>query len=216
MDTGTLQRLIEDDGISGVTVNPSIFEKAIDSSTDYDEDIAALAKEKGSNDDIFFSLAVKDIQRAADLLSPVYERSKGEDGFVSLEVSPHLADDTAGTVRQARELWKAVGRKNVMIKIPGTDAGLPAIRRCISEGININITLLFGLTRYKQVIEAYLSGLEDRMSARQPIDEIFSVASFFLSRIDVLVDPLLADKGLGELKGEVAIASARKAYELWK
>jgi transaldolase/transaldolase/glucose-6-phosphate isomerase len=216
MDTGALKRLIEDDGISGVTVNPSIFEKAIDSSTDYDEDIAALAKEKGSNDDIFFSLAVKDIQRAADLLSPVYERSKGKDGFVSLEVSPHLADDTAGTVRQARELWKAVGRKNVMIKIPGTDAGLPAIRRCLSEGININITLLFGLTRYKQVIEAYFSGLEDRMRARQPIDEISSVASFFLSRIDVLVDPLLADKGLGELKGEVAIASARKAYELWK
>lgn len=215
MDTGALKRLIEDDGISGVTVNPSIFEKAIDSSTDYDEDIAALAKEKGSNDDIFFGFAVKDIQRAADLLRQVYEQRKGEDGFVSLEVSPHLADDTAGTVRQARELWKAVGRKNVMIKIPGTEAGLPAIRRCISEGINVNVTLLFGLARYKEVTEAYLSGLEDRIEARKPIDEIASVASFFLSRIDVLVDPMLADKGLADLRGEVAVASAKKAYELW-
>jgi transaldolase/transaldolase/glucose-6-phosphate isomerase len=216
MDTGKLKRLIEDDGLSGVTVNPSIFEKAIDSSTDYDEDIATLAKEKGTNDDIFFSFAVKDIKRAADLLHPVYERSKGGDGFVSLEVSPHLADDTAGTVRQARELWKAVDRKNVMIKIPGTEAGLSAIRRCTSEGINVNITLLFGLARYKQVTESYLSGLEDRIKDRQPIDEIASVASFFLSRIDVLVDPMLANKGLADLKGEVAIASAKKAYQIYK
>jgi transaldolase/transaldolase/glucose-6-phosphate isomerase len=216
MNSGKLNALIEDDGISGVTVNPSIFEKAIDSSTDYDEDIAALAKEKGTNDDIFFSFAVGDIKRAADLLNPVYERTKGRDGFVSLEVSPHLADDTAGTVRQARQLWEAIDRKNVMIKIPGTEAGLPAIRRCISEGININVTLLFGLKRYEQVIEAYLAGLEDRVKARQPIDELASVASFFLSRIDVLVDPMLAAKGLADLKGEVAVASARKAYELYK
>ena len=138
------------------------------------------------------------------------------DGFVSLEVSPHLAHDTEGTIKQARELWKAVDRKNVMIKIPGTAEGLPAIRKCISEGININITLLFGLPRYKQVTDAYISGLEDRIKANQPIDQIASVASFFLSRIDVLIDPLLEEKGLSNLKGEVAIASAKKAYEMYK
>lgn len=216
MDTGNLKKLIEVDGITGVTANPSIFEKAINSSTDYDDDIAALAKQKSSNDDIFFSVAVIDIIRACDLFKSVYEATNGQDGFVSLEVSPHLAHDTAGTVKQARELWEAVDRKNVMIKIPGTAEGLPAIRRCISEGININITLLFGLPRYKQVIDAYLAGLEDRIKAKQPIDKIASVASFFLSRIDVLVDPLLEDKGLNNLKGEVAIASAKKAYEIYK
>ena len=216
MDTGKLKKLMEDDGIRGVTANPSIFEKAINSSADYDEDIAALAKQKSSNDDIFFSVAVTDIKRACDLFKPVYEATNGDDGFVSLEVSPHLAHDTAGTVKQARELWEAVNRRNVMIKIPGTAEGLPAIRRCISEGININITLLFGLPRYRQVVDAYLTGLEDRIKAKQPIDKIASVASFFLSRIDVLVDPLLESKGLNNLKGEVAIASAKKAYEIYK
>ena len=216
MDTGKLKKLMEDDGIRGVTANPSIFEKAINSSADYDEDIAALAKQKSSNDDIFFSVAVTDIKRACDLFKPVYEATNGNDGFVSLEVSPHLAHDTAGTVKQARELWEAVNRRNVMIKIPGTAEGLPAIRRCISEGININITLLFGLPRYRQVVDAYLTGLEDRIKAKQPIDKIASVASFFLSRIDVLVDPLLESKGLNNLKGEVAIASAKKAYEIYK
>jgi transaldolase/transaldolase/glucose-6-phosphate isomerase len=146
----------------------------------------------------------------------VYEQSKGEDGFVSLEVSPHLALDTEGTIKQARELWNAVDRKNVMIKIPGTAEGLPAIRKCTSEGININITLLFGLPRYRQVTDAYISGLEDRVEQNQPISQIASVASFFLSRIDVLIDPLLEEKGLGNLKGEVAIASAKKAYEIYK
>jgi len=135
---------------------------------------------------------------------------------VSLEVSPHLAHDTEGTIKQARELWKAVNRKNVMIKIPSTAEGLRAIRKCISEGININITLLFGLPRYKEVVDAYLSGLEDRVKANQPIDQIVSVASFFLSRIDVLIDPLLKEKELSNLKGEVAIGSAKKAYEIYK
>ncbi|MCU7549210.1 transaldolase [Chitinophagaceae bacterium LB-8] len=178
--------------------------------------LAAFAKQKGSNDDTFLSLAVKDIKRAADFFKSVFEETNGYDGFVSIEVSPHLAHNTEGTIKQARELWNAINRKNVMIKIPGTAEGLPAIRKCISEGININITLLFGLPRYKQVIDAYISGLEDRVKANQPIDQIASVASFFLSRIDVLIDPLLEQKGLANLKGEVAIASAKKAYEMYK
>ncbi len=150
------------------------------------------------------------------MFKPVYERSNGEDGFVSLEVSPHLAHDTEGTVKQARELWRLVGRKNVMIKIPGTPEGLPAIRKCISEGININITLLFGLPRYLQVTAAYIAGLEDRIKAGgKPIDRVVSVASFFLSRIDARIDPILEEKELGRLKGEVAIASAKVAYALY-
>ena len=216
MDTGKLKKLIDDDGIRGVTANPSIFEKAINSSSDYEKDIMVLSKQKGSNEDTFFSLAVIDIKRAADFFKSVYEETNGNDGFVSIEVSPHLAHDTEGTIRQARELWDAINRKNVMIKIPGTAEGLPAIRKCISEGININITLLFGLPRYKQVTDAYILGLEDRIKANQPIDQIASVASFFLSRIDVLIDPLLEEKGLDKMKGEVAIASAKKAYEIYK
>lgn len=216
MDSGELKKLIDQDGVSGVTSNPSIFEKAITSSSDYDEDISILSGKENSNERIFFSLAVKDIKRAADFFKPVYEKANGEDGFVSLEVSPQLAHDTDGTIKQARELWKAVDRKNVMIKIPATAEGLPAIRKCISEGININITLLFGLPRYKEVVDAYLSGLEDRAKTNQPITQIASVASFFLSRIDVILDPLLEGRGLLDLKGEVAIASAKKAYEIYK
>lgn len=217
MDSGELQRLIEEDGLGGLTSNPSIFEKAIGNGPDYDADIAALAeKEEDDNEAIFFGLAVKDIQRAADLFKPVYDRTHGEDGFVSLEVSPLLARDTEGTIEQARELWKKVDRKNVMIKIPSTAEGLPAIRKCIGEGININITLLFGLPQYGEVMEAYLGGLEDRLNANKPIDQLASVASFFLSRIDVMVDPLLEEKGSMGLKGEVAIASAKKAYQMYR
>ena len=216
MNTGKLQNLIDEDGLTGITSNPSIFEKAVSSSADYDEDIRNLAKEDKSNEEIFFGFATSDIKRATDILKPVYEASHGTDGFVSLEVSPHLANNTEGTIRQARELWKTVGRKNVMIKIPGTKEGLPAIRQCISEGININVTLLFGLDRYREVTEAYISGLEDRVKANQPIDHIASVASFFLSRIDVIIDPVLKEKNLDKLVGEVAIASAKKAYEIYK
>ena len=216
LDSGKLKKMIEEDDISGVTSNPSIFEKAISGSSDYDEDIRSLIQTKTDFDAVFFTLAIKDIKRAADLFKPVYKKTKGLDGFVSIEVSPHLAHDTAGTIRQARELWKAINRKNVMIKIPATAAGLPAIRKCISEGININITLLFGLPRYEEVTEAYISGLEDRLAANNSIDDITSVASFFLSRIDVLLDPVLKSKGLDELKGQVAIASAKKAYEIYK
>jgi transaldolase/transaldolase/glucose-6-phosphate isomerase len=216
MDSGELQKLIDEDALCGITSNPSIFEKAVTSSSDYDEDIRKLAEENKSDEEIFFGFATSDIQRAADILKPVYDKAKGTDGFVSLEVSPHLANDTEGTIKQARELWKTIGRKNVMIKIPGTREGLIAIKQCISEGININITLLFGLDRYREVTEAYISGLEERVKNNQPINHVESVASFFLSRIDVLIDPILKEKKLDSLAGEIAIASAKKAYEIYK
>ena len=214
--SGELKKLIDDDGVRGVTSNPAIFEKAITSSSDYDADIAALAKTTSDNEELFFGLAVKDIQNATALFKGVYDESKGEDGYVSLEVSPFLALKDEETTAQAAELWKAVDRKNVMIKIPGTKPGLSAIKKSIAAGININVTLLFGLPRYEEVTEAYISGLEERVAKGLPIDHIASVASFFLSRIDVMVDPLLDEKGAPELKGEIAIASAKKAYEIYK
>lgn len=216
MDNGKLQKLIEEDGLTGITSNPAIFEKAVASSADYDKDIIRLASENKNNEEIFFSMAVSDIRRAADILKPVYQKTDKRDGYVSLEVSPHLARNTDATVKQARELWKAVDRDNVMIKIPGTAEGLAAIRQCISEGININVTLLFGLPRYREVTDAYLSGLEDRVKTGQPISHVASVASFFLSRIDVMVDPMLKEKDLSGLEGEVAIASAKEAYFIYK
>lgn len=218
ISSGKLQKLIDEDGVRGVTSNPAIFEKAITSSSDYDADIKALAPSAKTNEDLFFGLAVKDIQTACDLFSGIYNEGevKGADGYVSLEVSPFLALKTQETIDQALKLWKDVDRENVMIKIPGTQPGLAAIRKAISEGLNINVTLLFGLQRYEEVTEAYISGLEDRLAKGLPIDNISSVASFFLSRIDVMVDPLLDEKGLGDLKGEVAIASAKKAYEIYK
>jgi transaldolase len=209
-----LKKLIEEDGLRGITSNPAIFEKAINSSADYDEQIWELAGKYENNEVIFYELAITDIQQTADLFKPVFV--KGSDGYVSLEVSPQLANDTNRTIKQAVELWRKVDRENVMIKIPATTAGLPAIRKAISEGLNINITLLFGLGRYEEVTEAYLSGLEDRVEAGQPIDHIASVASFFLSRIDVLIDPMLEEMGAPQLKGEVAIASAKKAYQIYK
>ncbi|MDB5128679.1 transaldolase [Mucilaginibacter sp.] len=214
IQSGRLKKLIDEDGVRGITSNPAIFEKAISGSMDYDEQIKKLAAEQKTTEAIFYELAITDIQNAADLFKPVFV--EGSDGYVSLEVSPHLAHDTNRTIRQAVELWKRVDRQNVMIKIPATAEGLPAIRKAISEGVNINITLLFGLERYEEVTEAYLSGLEDRVEAGQPIDHIASVASFFLSRIDVLIDPMLEEKGHSDLKGEVAIASAKKAYQIYK
>ncbi|MCW3091142.1 MAG: tal [Ferruginibacter sp.] len=215
MDSGELKKLIDEDGIRGITSNPAIFEKAISSSDDYKDDIAKLTEKEITNEAIFYGVAIEDIKRAADMLKPLYDDSEGTDGFVSLEVSPHLARNTEGTAQQAFELWKTVRKENVMIKIPGTAEGLTAIRRATREGININVTLLFGLHRYEEVTDAYISGLEDRLKNNQPIDHVASVASFFLSRIDVLVDPMLEEKGLKDLKGEVAIASAKKAYEIY-
>src|SRR5674476_267697 len=170
--SGELKQLIEEDGLGGVTSNPSIFEKAIAESHDYDEAIRALALEGKSVDQIYAALTMEDIQRTADLFRPVYDRLDGTDGFVSLEVSPYLAHDTARTIAEARRLWTAVARPNVMIKVPGTIEGLPAIQQLIGEGINVNITLLFGLPRYRQVAEAYLAGLETLSAQGKPLNRI--------------------------------------------
>lgn len=225
LTSGQLKRLIDEDGLSGVTSNPAIFEKAIAGSSDYDEDIRALARQGRSAAEIYEALTVADVQAAADLFRPVYERTAGRDGFVSLEVSPHLAYDTEGTIAEARHLWGRLARPNVLIKVPATKPGLPAIRQLISEGVNVNVTLLFGLPRYREVAEAYISGLEDRAARGQPLGHVASVASFFLSRIDVLLDPVLerlAQEGGAKgtiargLIGEVAIASAKVAYQIYK
>lgn len=223
---GELQRRITDEALRGVTSNPAIFEKAIGGSDDYDAAIESLALQNKSVDEIYTELAIADVQHACDLFRPVYDsHDNAGDGYVSLEVSPALVNDTEGTIEEGMRFWKAVDRPNVMIKVPATLEGLPAIRRLIAEGINVNVTLIFGLERYKLVAEAYIAGLEDRVKAGQPIDKIASVASFFLSRIDVLIDPMLekiaAEGGeKGELAqsmvGEVALASAKQAYQLYK
>lgn len=217
MNSGELQQLIDVDGVRGITSNPAIFEKAISSSSDYDADISELARTAFSNEELFYALAVKDIQRATDFFRPVFdENPQGSDGYVSLEVSPFLARNTDGTVAQALRLWEAVDRENVMIKIPGTAEGLSAIEQSIANGLNINVTLLFGLERYEAVANAYITGLEQRDNAGFAIGHVASVASFFLSRIDQRIDPMLIEKGLNDLKGEVAIASAKKAYEIYE
>jgi len=223
--SGELQNLIDENGVSGVTSNPSIFEKAIGDSHDYDEAIHTLTLEGKTADEIYRFLTVEDIQMVADVLRPIYDRTKGQDGFVSLEVSPTLAHDTKGTMEEARQLWSQVDRPNSMIKIPATREGIPAIQQLIGEGININITLLFGIPRYQEVANAYITGLETLASRAGNLKQVASVASFFLSRIDVLLDPLLEKKFLTEdsqaviaagLHGQVAIASARVAYQLYK
>jgi transaldolase/transaldolase/glucose-6-phosphate isomerase len=208
-----LRRLIQEDGLSGVTSNPAIFEESIGGSDDYDADIEDFGRRGDSPADIYLKLTVKDIQEAADELRPVYDRTQGADGYVSLEVSPLLARDTAGTINEAKSLWAAVAKPNVMIKIPATKEGLSAIEECISAGININITLLFSLERYREVAGAFIRGLERRAAAAQDVRNVRSVASFFLSRIDVMIDPMLHD---ASLKGEAAIASAKLAYQIYK
>ena len=226
LQNGELKRRIADDALRGVTSNPAIFEKAIGGSADYDDTITAQARQGKSAEDIYEGLAVADVQVACDLFRGLYDsHDNSSDGYVSLEVSPRLAHDTAGTTAEARRLWQAVARPNVMIKVPATLEGLPAIRTLISEGININVTLIFGLDRYKAVTEAFIGGLEDRLKAGQSLKGIDSVASFFLSRIDVLIDPQLekmttegGDKGklAQSLVGEVALASAKVAYQMYK
>ncbi len=202
---GELAKLIEEDGLRGVTSNPKIFDQAISGSHDYDEAIQAMASTGKSAEEIYTQLAVEDVQNATDAFRPLYDESDGQHGFVSLEVSPHLAHDSEATVTEARHLWSAVDRPNVLIKVPGTREGLPAIRRLIREGVNINVTLLFGLPRYREVADAYLSGLEDRLRDKASLERVASVASFFLSRIDVLVDPLLEQQfDAGGEKGNIA------------
>ncbi|GAP12328.1 transaldolase [Longilinea arvoryzae] len=223
--SGELRKLIEDDGVSGVTSNPSIFEKAIAQSHDYDEAIRAFSIKAMTAAEIYQYLTVEDIQNVADLLRPTYDRTGSGDGFVSLEVSPRLAHDTAGTIAEASHLWSTVNRPNVMIKVPATPQGIPAIQHLIGEGVNINITLLFGLPRYREVVDAYLGGLETLAARGKPLRQAASVASFFLSRIDVLVEPQF-EKEISaggpraiiaaRLHGQAAIASAKIAYEIYK
>jgi len=226
IEGGELKRLIRDDALKGMTSNPSIFEKAIGEGDAYDDRIAA-ALDEGDRDaeGLFESLAIADIQAAAEQFAPVYDRLGGADGFVSLEVSPRLANDTEATIGEARRLWRAVDRPNVMIKVPGTPAGTPAIRQLIGEGINVNVTLLFGIEAYLAVAEAHMAGLESLKAQGGDIRKVRGVASFFVSRIDTAIDKAidqrLADAGekeavaLKALRGKVAIASAKVAYQRW-
>ena len=221
---GGLKREIEEFGLRGMTSNPTIFQKAISEGDAYDEQIAELMRQGGSATAVFEAVAIKDIQDACDLFRPLYDSTNGGDGFVSIEVSPTLALDTAGTVEEARRLWASVARPNVMIKVPGTLAGAPAIKTLLTEGLNINITLLFSLASHEAVMEAYLDALEARAAGGQPVDRIASVASFFVSRVDTAVDKLIdakvAELGAGSaegarvrgLRGKVAIANAKLAY----
>lgn len=221
--SGRLRRMIEEDALSGMTSNPSIFEHAIAEGSSYDDDILALASEGADARRIYEELSRHDVCAAADEFRSVYEATRGDDGYVSLEVDPHLADDTAGSIAEARRLWYALQRPNVMIKIPATLAGLPAIRTLISEGINVNVTLLFSLTRYREVIGAYLDGIEARAAASLPIAQVCSVASFFVSRIDSLIDPILdriiaaggerAERAKAA-RGRTGIASGRLACQM--
>jgi len=223
--SGQLRRLIEEDGLRGMTSNPAIFEKAIAESNIYDQNIRKLTLKKKDVKAIYEALSQRDVQGAADEFMPVYGNTDNKDGYVSLEVNPHLAHDTKGTVEEARRLWAALNRHNVFIKVPATSDGLPAIQQLISEGINVNVTLLFGLPRYRQVAEAYIAGLEARVAQGKPVKHIASVASFFLSRIDTLVDPLVEKfiKPVGKktkiakkAHGQVAISSAKAAYQIYK
>jgi len=221
---GGLDRLIADDGVTGVTSNPSIFEKAMGHGTAYDDSLAAFdrANPEASTLARYEHLAIEDIRDAADRLKPVYDRLDGKDGFVSLEVSPYLANDTDGTIEEAAKLWAAVDRPNLMIKIPGTAAGVPAIAATIAAGINVNVTLLFSIEAYKAVALAHVEGLEARVARGEPIDGIAGVASFFVSRIDATIDKAIDDRvaqgdadadALAALKGKVAIANAKMAYQ---
>ena len=211
--SGGLQALI-DDGLRGMTSNPTIFEHALEQSNDYDAALSTLAPSSRTDRELFETLAIEDVREAADLFRPVYDSTDGGDGFVSLEVSPRLAHDTDGSVAEAHRLWKALDRPNVMIKIPGTREGWPAIEQCLADGININITLLFSVQHYQAVANAYLRALEARVAHGRSIDSVASVASFFVSRVDTEIDKRIQARGgpVLELRGNVAIASAHVAY----
>jgi transaldolase len=227
INSGEIKKRVTEQGLRGITSNPSIFNKAFTSGNEYDEQISRLAKEGKSAQEIYEALTVKDVQDACDILKPVYDQSGGTDGFVSLEVSPYLARDTVGSMNEARRLYKSVNRANCYIKIPGTQEGVPAIEEMLYEGININITLLFSIDNYEAVAFAYLSALRRRLAEGKSITNTVSVASFFLSRIDVLCDELLhhyllpsnseeENKPVNELFGKIGIASAKIAYQHFK
>ena len=222
LTSGTLKKMVKDGDITGLTSNPTIFEQAIAQSSAYDDALAELARQGKSAEQIFDALSVEDIQAAADVFAPVFKRTKGGDGYVSIEVAPKYANDTAATIKEAHRLWKAVNRPNLMVKIPATQPGVPAIEQCIADGLNINVTLIFSIERYREVMNAYLTGLEKRTATRKKIDHIASVASFFVSRVDTLVDKRLEEKikalgddqgaALKSLLGKAAIANAQLAY----
>jgi transaldolase len=215
LDSGEFARLIADCAVTGATSNPTIFAKAITGSDSYDAQLRDAVAEGAQNaQELFFALALEDIRRAADLLRPVYDASDGRDGFVSFECTPDLADDTQATIAQATELWERIDRPNTMIKVPATEAGIPAIKKLTARGINVNITLLFSLVRYEQVIDAYVAGLAQRLEAGERVDAISSVASFFVSRVDAKADPLLPAGS--DLRGRVAIANAHRAYTRYR
>jgi len=224
LQSGEVQRLIDEDGLRGMTANPTIFQQAIAAGHDYDETIERLLRERADPITIYETIAIEDIQTACDQFRAVYDSTDGADGFVSLEVAPSLANNTDGTINEARRLWNTVDRPNLMIKVPGTAAGVPAIETLLSEGINVNVTLLFAIEAYEKVAWAYVRALERRAAEGKPVDRIASVASFFVSRVDVLIDPILdkkiADakddstkKTLQGLQGKAAIANARLAYQ---
>ncbi len=212
LERGELERLVRTAGVVGVTANPAIFEKAISGGSEYDAPLSALACCGLDATAAYEALAVEDVRGAADVLRPVYERTGGSDGYASLEVAPDLADDAEATLASAVDLWRRLDRPNVMVKIPGTAAGVEAIRRATAAGINVNVTLLFSVDAYAQVADAYLSGLEDRLARGEPIREVVSVASFFVSRVDAAVDRQLAATGRDDLAGRAGIANARVAY----
>lgn len=222
LTSGRLRELIEQDGLRGLTSNPAIFKKAIGEGADYEEEISELKRQGRTVAEVFQALAVRDVQMAADEFRSLYNRTRGEHGYVSLEVNPHLAHYAAATVQEARQLWQAVNRPNVFIKVPATVEGLAAITQLLSEGINVNVTLIFGLPRYEEVAQAFIAGIEKRVQMGEPVDRVRSVASFFLSRVDALLDPRLAAiakegsakaERARELEGRIAISSARLAYQ---
>ena len=225
--SGEFKRMLEEDGIVGVTANPTIFEKSISSGHAYDDQVAQLIREGKNTNEIYEAVVIQDIRTVADLLRPIYESTNGKDGYVSLEVSPELAHDTTGTVNEAARFWHMVDRPNLMIKIPATPEGIPAIESTLANGINVNVTLIFSLASYADVTEAYLSALESRNAEGKDISRLASVASFFVSRVDTLVDKLLEDKikassdageqaQLKALEGKAAIANARIVYQEFK
>jgi transaldolase len=213
--SGELQELV-DQGLRGVTSNPSIFEKAIAGSADYDEDLNRLVRAGRSVAEIYEDLAMSDIRSAADILRPVYEKSKGADGFVSLEVNPALAHDTEATIAEARRLFASLERPNVMIKVPATPAGIPAVESLIGEGININVTLIFSLEQYEAVAAAYIAGLEKLALSGGDLGKVASVASFFISRVDTAVDKALEEIGNAGIQGKIAIGNAKIAYSRFR
>jgi transaldolase len=215
VEGGELARLVAEDSLRGMTSNPAIFEKAILGSDHYDDQISQLAGEGADAREIYQKVAIRDVQNAADVLRSVYDETRGYDGYVSLEVDPDLAFDTDRTIEQAQEYWGRVDRPNLMIKIPGTDEGLPAIEESLYLGLNINVTLLFKVEQYEKVIQAFIRGLERRLDEGKPVDNIHSVASFFVSRVDTEVDKRLEERGNTELQGRAGLANARAAYQLF-